>query len=1309
MTCVTKISFSQVVINEVASTSVFTFGDEDGDYPDWIELYNAGGSLVSLHNYGITDDDQWNKWLLPDVSMAPGDHLIIFASAKNRPASGNEPTVNHWGTAVFDTSEWKYFIGVSAPPVDWNMIAFNESGWSTGTGGFGYGDGDDNTIVPAGTISVYYRKKISIADTANLIKAILSMDYDDAFVACLNGIEIARNNITGIPSYNTHADGDHESLLVNGMNPESFELDYELLHSLIINGTNVLAVEIHNTSAGSSDLTGRTFFHFGIGDTSQLYFSNPSWFNTATGTPELHTNFKIHEGETVSLYDASGTLLDSISMGGIFAGAVKARINDGGTWCFTDSPTPGAANNVTCYSGYAASPVFSLESGFYTSAQSTTISGSTIYYTTDGTLPTDLSTLYSGALSISSTQVIRARCYESGKLPGEPVSNSYLINEPTELNVLSIVATPGDLFNDGSGGPAVYDNMTGKANCTLEFFDASKVKQYEENASITPVGNYSIAFAQKSLQFIFDEDYGAKSDITYNMFKADKPGIDSYHGFRIRNMDDDWCCSRMKDIIADRMALPTHGASAGYNNVAVYINGEYWGHYCGRELLDASYCEDNFGADPDKVDMIKTNAFTNDHYAIEEGSDTSFYAMSDFIINNDMSDSASYATALQMIDMENWVDYFAAEAYVENIDWFSSYFFNNTRLFTAYNPDVRWKFVLWDLNDSQFDVSGNILAEALGYPYNPNRYTDMYNSLLENPDFRNYFINRFADLLNYYFTPEIIIPMIDSNAAEIISEIPAQSARWGSADLDDFNAAVASLKYFHNNRGTAQQNQINSYFGLNGKKSIELQVNPAGAGHIKISTITPETLPWTGIYFAGNPVTLTAIPNPGYTFSNWNANAFIADNNVISFTADVTNNTTFTANFTGSAQALDLAVSEINYNSDGSTNSGDWIELHNHSNYTLDVSDYEISDQQFYHVFNLPTGTEISPDGYLVICEDQQNFGTQHPTVYNVPGELSFGLHNDEDRIIVKDRFHDTLINFIYHDYAPWPRTPDGFGRTMESVAPSADPAVPESWFDGCMGGSPGAEYSACIENPVVTEINYHSADVLNTGDWLELYNKNATSLDVSNWSLRDENNENVFVFPSSTIIDAGSYLVVVNDDVLFSSYFPAVMNKIGDFDFGLGNSGDAIRLYDQSGILQLSVCFGDSTPWPTDADGGGYTLEDSDYNGNLNDAGNWFAGCYGGSPGTAFIPCAVIVNEINDFYCLVYPNPASEFFMVEIEGAKGEVLFELLDVSGRKISEQYLKNGTIKMDIRSLPKGIYWYKFMDQTGMLKRGNVIIQ
>jgi len=78
-----------LVINEVMASNATTIADEDGDFEDWIELYNPGGEVVHLIGCGLSDDyDNPFRWIFPDVSVEPDGFLIIWASGKNRTTSG---------------------------------------------------------------------------------------------------------------------------------------------------------------------------------------------------------------------------------------------------------------------------------------------------------------------------------------------------------------------------------------------------------------------------------------------------------------------------------------------------------------------------------------------------------------------------------------------------------------------------------------------------------------------------------------------------------------------------------------------------------------------------------------------------------------------------------------------------------------------------------------------------------------------------------------------------------------------------------------------------------------------------------------------------------------------------------------------------------------------------------------------------------------------------------------------------------------------------------------------------------------------
>lgn len=1295
----------QLILTEIAPTNTTQLQDSDGDYPDWIELFNAGAQSIDLEGMSLSDEAA-PKWVFPAYALGSGQRLVVFASGKNRGALGG-PSVDHWETAINEGDTWYTFVGTTNPPADWTSIDFDEATWTAAPGPFGYGDGDDETLVPEGTLAFYYRTTFDVTDVSILDSAILSMDYDDGFIAYLNGTEIARsgNMPPGPADYTTVTTIDHEAQLYTGGTPDAYSISNTRLSSLLVEGRNVLAIELHNVEPASSDLSGRTWLHFGIHTTQVVYGPNPPFFTAiGTGSGFFHTNFKVGFGESLYLFDASGVELEHQEIPYMQPGHSLMRIDDIGDWCITSTSTPDAPNGNSCASGYAGTPTISPAAGFYTSAQEVIISGADVRYTLDGSDPDENSIQYTGPITVDATTVVKARMFESGLLPGKVAAASYFINETTALPVLSIIATPGDLFNDGSGGPAVYDNYQSglRAGAHLEYFEADKQLIFSEKASIRPVGGYSIAFDQKSMQFAFDEEYGAADEVHYPVFWKDKPGITSIREFRVRNMDDDWSSTRMRDIVANRLALPTHCAATGYQHMAVFINGEYWGHYGGREVTNEYYVRDNHGANEAEVDQILTSYFEDEDYLVDEGSGDDFFDMSDFIIQNDMSDPDLYAQALKRIDWENWVDYFAAEMYLANGDWFSSTYFNNTRMYHA--PDVPWRYILFDVTYAQNNggyASTNILEQALGSPAYPNRYTDMMNSLLDNPQFHQYFINRFADLMNEYFTTENALEIINNNVIELASEIESQSARWGSLSTLDWINHVAYLKDFHQDRPFYQRQHIQEYFGLNGQAEVTLDVQPEGAGVIKISTVIPDAYPWSGIYFDGSPVTITAIPNPGFSFDHW-VTSLTVDPQQSSLELNFSEASLLTAHFTGAPQSSLIEVSEINYHSDPSSDAGDWIEIKNTGDFDLDISDYVVQDENWYNEYVVPTGTILEPNQYLVIAEDGDRFSGVHPGVTNSVGSTGFGLDNDGEAIRIFDRSRSLVHEMVYNDNRSWPCTPDGFGRTLERYPGVNDPNDPVSWFDGCIGGSPGEAFSPCVDDIIVSEINYHSADDHDAGDWFEVRNQLDIPIDLSGWTIRDDNNDHVYTIPTGTWLPENGYFVFCESESNFTAQFPQVTAYAGDLGFGLGNGGDVIRLYDVTGLIRMSICYADSTPWVQGPDGNGFTLELSDPYFNLNDPFNWFEGCLGGSPGTAYDPLCGMVGVTpvqQNVRMSIAPNPANDIAVVSFDHEVAGII-RMMDSEGRLVLEKEVSGQYTTLDLHALAAGVYFLSLETGEGI---------
>ena len=242
-------SYSQEIrINEVSSSNTLFF-DEDGDSPDWIELHNYGSSEISLNQWTLTDiEDDNNPWTFPNISIEPNDFLLVWASDKDR------SDIFYVRTLINQGDLFRYEIANENIEDDWITNSYDDDEWGIGNSGFGFSDNDDNTTIPNGTIAVYLRKNFTIQNANDIDRLLLDIDYDDGFVAYINGVEVARANVSGSPpSYDTTTNIEHEAQMYWGGSPERFII--EDADEFLIDGENLLSIQVHNISDTSSDMT----------------------------------------------------------------------------------------------------------------------------------------------------------------------------------------------------------------------------------------------------------------------------------------------------------------------------------------------------------------------------------------------------------------------------------------------------------------------------------------------------------------------------------------------------------------------------------------------------------------------------------------------------------------------------------------------------------------------------------------------------------------------------------------------------------------------------------------------------------------------------------------------------------------------------------------------------------------------------------------------------------------------------------------------------------------------------------------------
>ena len=148
------------------------------------------------------------------------------------------------------SSNWSYYDNENEPAdnggFDWNDINYDDSTWSQGNAELGYGDGDENTVINDSTLTAYFRQSFTVADPLLFDSLDIDLIYDDGAVIYMNGTEIWRVNMpTGVVDYNTLASsnsGDNAREILS-------------LSNNLVAGENVLAIEIHQSSSTSSDIS----------------------------------------------------------------------------------------------------------------------------------------------------------------------------------------------------------------------------------------------------------------------------------------------------------------------------------------------------------------------------------------------------------------------------------------------------------------------------------------------------------------------------------------------------------------------------------------------------------------------------------------------------------------------------------------------------------------------------------------------------------------------------------------------------------------------------------------------------------------------------------------------------------------------------------------------------------------------------------------------------------------------------------------------------------------------------------------------
>lgn len=772
----TVLQSGALVINEICTSSITTLKDEDGDYPDWIEIHNTTNQAIDLSNYALSDStDKLVKWRFPQGSVIEANgYFVVFASKKDRAAA--EGSWPHASFKLRSNGETVILSDIQGRMID--MVTYDLLAADTSWGRDEEGDGSF---------------KVFTSPTPGLPNTRAGMTAMDTSMCLANTSGLY---ITEVMTGNKSTHGPN----VN------YYYDY---------------IEIYNMSGQAVNLKG-----YGLSDNIKkprkwqfpdITIENNSYLviycdTTQTSKDGVYyfTNFNLKKsGETVCLSTPSGQILDKVVVPQLYDDTSYGRTLGQAGLFYYSTPTPGETNGQG-FVGYAEAPTFNVAGGLYerplTGENAVTINvpaNSTVRYTLDSTDPNESSPVYAGPIEVETNTVIRARAYRDGVEASQIISETYLISVYHTMPVICLTTDPDNLTNEEYGAFAYGPNVDpetddrpwfkkatfGQKNWFsgwVEYTDEKGQLQISQGIRFRVMGQYSLDMPQKSLYIKADGQFG-KSEFDYALFD-DRP-FTTYKSFVLRNGGQDGLYTRVLDGLEARLIDQSDSTlvTQSWKPVIVYINGEYYGHYNMRERAGVDMVAQHEGwANADDIDILQSDGLSTSQ--IKQGSNADYKALYNKVKNADLnSDPDLLAEVEASFDIDNMFDYYIFESFYGNTDPGNVRFYRNTK-----SGDGKWRYLVFDMDWGLFNATGKskgveyaiggvsyyMNEEGIG---NQKIKSNLFvRKLVQVPQYREKFLKRYAELFNSVLTTENMVSLFYEMTAQIKPEMQMHSERWAT-------------------------------------------------------------------------------------------------------------------------------------------------------------------------------------------------------------------------------------------------------------------------------------------------------------------------------------------------------------------------------------------------------------------------------------------------------------------------------------------------------------------------------------------------
>lgn len=613
--------------------------------------------------------------------------------------------------------------------------------------------------------------------------------------------------------------------------------------------------------------------------------------------------FKIDsDGESLFLTDSYGNLIDNVRVPALEANTVWARTKDGSSEWKRMTPTPRKNNDegLSVRNEILDEPVFSKQSGFYEEPFCLELSvkkDEIIYYTLDGSIPTEHSFLYEGGIMITDPSsnenvynsiqnvvenwkeytpsqelvdkavVVRAVAVDAAGNTSDIATAAYFIglDQYKNADVLMLTADPDELF--GEDGIYVtgksYDDwyLSGSSEempeplymkegrnheieANIQLFEQG-VNVMNQEAGIRIQGSSTRHYPKKRFSIYARKEYDGSSYFNYEMFENRKT-----HSFMLQN--------QFANALFTELVSNSETATISSRPVIVFLNGEYWYTAYMQEKYNKHYLKERYGVNPDNVIIIKEGI-------LEEGDRKGlhFYEMLyEFLANSDFTTDQSYEELNQIMDIQSFIEWVSANVYLCNMDVSEEH---NYMLWRTFAPeespygDERWRWMIYDigyveeawLGFYQVENAAEINSFAWKMQTTDQAMDEntVFQALKVNDTFRRQFVLSFLDMANIDFAPSTVSGYLEA---------------WGE-DLSWKDG-------FFEKRFDYIVPYLAEEFGLQGTlERLTLNIEDPESGTIQINSRMPDLSDgvWTGQYYTDYPVTLTATANEGYRFVGW--------------------------------------------------------------------------------------------------------------------------------------------------------------------------------------------------------------------------------------------------------------------------------------------------------------------------------------------------------------------------------------------------------------------------------------------------------